>query len=117
MRFRVFLPALSLAGLGSLLLIATRAPSQEPPPPTPPKEYEVLARGPVHEAYAEPVDYNPEPGPVAEKAPPAAIDEFPPDEKPEGNDVEWIPGYWSWDTEGKDYLWVSGFWRDIAPGR
>jgi len=107
---------LVFAGLGTLLLIQTPATTQDPPP-APPDKYEVLARGPVHEAFAEPVDYTPEPGPVAEKAPPEPIDELPPDEKPQGDDVEWIPGYWAWDDEVKDYLWVSGFWRDLPPGR
>ena len=46
----------------------------------PPNEVEVLARGPVHEAYAEPVDPNPVAGPVVAKEPPAPIDELPPDQ-------------------------------------
>jgi hypothetical protein len=122
MRLHFLTPSVVLAGLGTLLLIQSPARTQPapPPPPAPPAasdQYEVLTRGPVHEAYAEPVDYNPEPGPVADKAPPAPIDELPPDQKPEGNDIEWIPGYWAWDGEGKDYLWVSGFWRDMPPGR
>jgi hypothetical protein len=122
MRLRFLTLPLAVAGLGTLLLIQSPARTQPapPPPPAPPAasdQYEVLTRGPVHEAYAEPVDYNPEPGPVADKAPPAPIDELPPDQKPEGNDVEWVPGYWAWDDEGKDYLWVSGIWRDMPPGR
>jgi len=117
MRLRFFALSLAVAGLGTVLLIPSPATPQAPPPPAAPDQYEVLARGPVHEAYAEPVDYQPEPGPVATKAPPALIDELPPDEKPQGDDIEWIPGYWSWDDEAKDYLWVSGFWRDMPPGR
>jgi hypothetical protein len=78
---------------------------------------EVLTRGPVHEAYAEPVDANPQPPPVAPKAPPEPIPELPPDQKPEGDKVEWISGYWSWDVDRKDYIWVSGFWRTAPPGR
>lgn len=117
MRLRLLAPPLLLAGVGTLLLIQSPAPSQDPAPPAAPDNFEVLARGPVHEAYAEPVDYTPEPGPVAAKAPPDPIDELPPDQKPEGDDVEWIPGYWGWDDEAKEYLWVSGFWRDMPPGR
>ena len=39
---------------------------------------EVLTRGPVHEAFAETITFDPEPGIVAPKAPPAAIEEVPP---------------------------------------
>ena len=78
---------------------------------------EVLTRGPVHEAFAETVTYNPEPGVVAPKAPPAAIEEVPPAERPEGDNVAWIPGYWGWDEERNDFLWVSGVWRALPPGR
>ena len=58
---------------------------------------QVLTRGPVHEAFAETVTYDPEPGIVAPKAPPAAIEEVPPEQKPSGDNVAWIPGYWGWD--------------------
>ena len=56
---------------------------------------EVLTRGPVHEAFAETVTFDPEPGIVVAKAPPAAIEELPPDQRPEGANVAWIPGYWA----------------------
>ena len=78
---------------------------------------EVLTRGPVHEAFAETVTFDPEPGIVVPKAPPAAIEELPPDQKPEGANVAWIPGYWGWDDERSDFLWVSGIWRALPPGR
>ena len=116
MRWRTLAVPLALIGPAVVLLIPSPAIPQDPPP-APPDKYEVLARGPVHEAYAEPADNQPGPGPVAEKAPPPAIDELPPDQKPDGNDVQWISGYWAWEEEAKDYLWVSGFWRDIPPGR
>src|SRR5262249_14934551 len=51
------------------------------------------------------------------KKPPAPIDELPPDQKPEGVNVIWIPGYWAWDDEAADFLWVSGVWRNLPPGR
>jgi len=76
---------------------------------------EQLTRGPVHEAYAAPVVFNPTAGVVAPKSPPAAIEELPPDQKPEG-DVVWVPGYWSWDDERQDFIWISGIWRDPPPG-
>lgn len=78
---------------------------------------EVLTRGPVHEAFAETVTFDPEPGLVAPKPPPEAIEELPPDQKPDGANVDWIPGYWAWDDERNDFLWVSGLWRALPPGR
>ena len=77
---------------------------------------EVLARGPVHEAYATTVEF-PTPSPVVPKAPPAPIEELPPDQKPDGDNVQWIPGYWHWDEERTDFIWISGFWRVPPPGR
>ena len=98
--------ALGAAGLASGSL---QQPTEGP---------EVLARGPLHEAFAAPVVYNPAPGAIVPKPPPSEqIEEQPPDQKPQGRDVEWIPGYWSWDDERADYLWISGIWRDIPPGR
>ena len=81
------------------------------------EEVQVLTRGPVHEAFAETVTFDPEPGIVVPKAPPAAIEELPPEQKPEGANVTWIPGYWGWDDERSDFLWVSGVWRALPPGR
>jgi len=78
---------------------------------------EVLTRGPVHEAYAGFVTYNPEPGPLVPKVPPAPIEELPPTERPMGQTVVWIPGYWAWDDERDDFLWVSGIWRVLPPAR
>ena len=78
---------------------------------------QVLTRGPVHEAFAGMVTFNPEPGIVVTKAPPDVIEEVPPEERPEGDNVTWIPGYWAWDDERSDFLWVSGTWRALPPGR
>lgn len=78
---------------------------------------EVLTRGPVHEAFAETVSFDPEPGIVTPKTPPPAIEELPPEQRPEGTNVAWIPGYWAWDDERTDFLWVSGIWRALPPGR
>lgn len=94
-----------------------QAPAAGPAPNAGPNEPEVLTRGPVHEAFAEPVTFDPKPGPAAPKAPPAPIEELPPDQKPAGDNVQWIPGYWHWDEERDDYLWVSGIWRAVPPGR
>jgi WXXGXW repeat (2 copies) len=104
-------------GLGAVLLIGTPARAEEPPPLPQPEGVEVLARGPVHEGYAQPVGTQPEPGVIVAKQPPASIEEVPPDQRPEGDNVQWIPGYWAWDDDQGDYLWVSGFWRAPPPGR
>jgi hypothetical protein len=77
---------------------------------------EVLARGPIHEAFAEPVEGVPQAGPVIVKAPPPPVEEIPPDQAPQGN-MQWIPGYWSWDDDRKDFVWVSGIWRQPPPDR
>ena len=80
-----------------------------------PKAPQVLTRGPIHEAFAAPVVHDPASGPVIPKQPPDPIQEMPPDQKPAGQNVQWIPGYWSWDVSRTDYLWVSGIWRDPPP--
>src|SRR5271157_4581081 len=78
---------------------------------------QVLTRGAVHEAFAAPVPGSPTPGQVIPKEPPAAIEEMPPDQKPSGANVQWIPGYWSWDQGRTDFVWISGVWREPPPGR
>ncbi len=78
---------------------------------------QVLTRGPVHEAFAETVMFDAQPGILVPKAPRAPIEELPPEQKPAGSHVTWIPGYWAWDDERGDFLWVSGIWRAVPPGR
>lgn len=82
-----------------------------------PQGQQILTRGPMHEAFAETVTFNPEPGIVVQKAPREIIEEMPPDQRPEGANVTWIPGYWGWDDERNDFIWISGTWRDLPPGR
>ncbi len=82
-----------------------------------PAGIEVLTRGPVHEAFAETVAYNPQPGLVVGKKPPEPIEEIPPEQRLAGENVEWISGYWAWDEDRDDFLWVSGIWRNVPPGR
>ncbi len=63
------------------------------PPPTPEQEQpEVLTSGPVHEAFAEPVNLRVQAGLVVPDEPPAQIQEVPPDEKPLGSQFVWVPG-------------------------
>ena len=77
----------------------------------------VLTRGPVHEAYAETVVLDPGPSEVVPQPPPEAIEEVPPDQRPDGDNVAWIPGYWGWDDEQHNFIWISGVWRSMPPGR
>lgn len=84
-------------------------PSQEQP--------EVLTRGPVHEAFAEPVTLDNQTGLVVPRQPPPDIQEVPPAQRPEGDNFVWVPGYWSWDTDRNDFVWVSACWRVAPPNR
>jgi hypothetical protein len=103
--------AVLLSGIGS-------AEDEQPPPdPAPPDGVSVLTRGPVHEAYAEPSETQPQASPLITKQPPEPVEEVPPDQKPEGENVQWMPGYWQFDGDTEDFLWVSGFWRNVPPGR
>jgi hypothetical protein len=91
------------------------------PPPAPAEEQpEVLTRGPVHEAYAQPVDVQTREqetdGVVATAPPPPNVQEQPPAARPDGDRYVWIPGYWSWDAEQHNYIWVSACWRVAPPG-
>ena len=81
------------------------------------EDIEVLARGPVHEAFASQINYDPKPGMIVSNTPPEQVDEIPPDYKPDGENVIWIPGYWGFDDQRKDYVWISGVWRTPPAGR
>lgn len=78
---------------------------------------EVLTRGPVHEAFAETISFDPQVGMIVDKEPPQPIEEIPPEQEMEGENVTWIPGYWGWDDEQNDFLWISGIWRNLPPDR
>jgi hypothetical protein len=110
-------PLLLIVGAGLVLQTNLRgqdaAPADAPPPV--PKGVEVLARGPVHEAFAS-LTAEPQPTKVVPKKPPKPLDEMPPEEKPEG-DVLWMGGYWAWDDDRSDFLWVSGIWRTPPPNK
>ncbi len=103
-----------LFSLAALALCLPGA-AQDAPLPDVPVGVEVQARGPVHEAFASP-SADPVPTKPVPKKPPAAIEEMPPPEKPEGKAV-WIGGYWAWDDDRADFLWVSGVWRVAPPNK
>ena len=81
------------------------------------QDYEVLAHGPVHEAFASRYETDDEQHSVINRNPPEPIDEIPPESMPDGDNIVWVPGYWDWDEERSDFIWVSGLWRDVPPGQ
>ncbi|MGA2068916.1 MAG: YXWGXW repeat-containing protein [Thermoguttaceae bacterium] len=113
-----------LVGVLGVAWGASVALGQEAPPPPPEpgaaggaagSGMDVLTRGPIHEAFAQPVNTgNVQPMVVPQK-PPDPIEELPPDAKPEDPRATWISGYWSWADDRKDFLWVSGVWRVPPP--
>ncbi len=107
----------AVVALGMSLTWNEAAAQAVPPPAGAEAGVQVLTRGPVHEAFAETVTFDPEPGIKVPKVPPADIEEIPPTERPAGANVAWIPGYFAWDDERNDFLWVSGIWRSLPPGR
>ena len=81
-----------------------------------PEGVETLLRGPVHEAFAEPLNLDPEDALTIPKEPPKPIEEVPPEIASEEGHI-WIAGYWAWDEEREDFIWVSGVWRKPPQGR
>ncbi len=77
----------------------------------------LIMPGPVHEAMAILDAGRPSPQAVVMAVPPAPINENIPRLKPSGKNVQWIPGYWTWDAGRKDFIWRTGVWRDVPPGR
>ena len=132
---RYILPAVGLSLCCATILrsqvIAPEISDTEPPPAPPavaaddqperarPREItgEPIPGGPVHEAFAEPLVFDPKPGRVLPQPPPAPVDEIPPQTKPEGKDVSWFSGYWAWEDARDAYVWVSGVWRRVPKGR
>ena len=117
--------------LFAALASAPSARSQDPLPlplPVPPGKAESKAepsdsrvtpvdRGPVHEGFAQPGANVRGKGITAPVAPPAPVDEVPPEPKPEGAGVKFLPGYWHWDAEREDFVWVCGCYRTAPPER
>ncbi len=80
-----------------------------------PEDGAAMLRGPVHEAFAEQFSANPTPSEIIGKEPPEPINEEPPEFRPEGENIQWIPGYWGWDIASEDFVWVTGVWRALPP--
>src|ERR1044071_8395008 len=112
----IWLCHFALSAVVLFFACTVRGQPENAPPSIPVEEQpEVLIRGPVHEAFAEPVSFQYEAGVVAPISPPANIEEIPPAYRPAGDEVIWVPGYWSWDEERKNYIWVSACWRTAPP--
>ncbi len=102
--------ALLLAFSAQSLLHSAAQPKDEP-------QVDVQTRGPIHEAFAQPSAEDPIESPIIKKKPPEPIEELPPEQKPDDDDAQWIPGHWAFDEDRDDFLWVSGVWRSPPPGR
>jgi hypothetical protein len=76
-----------------------------------------MTRGPIHEAFAQPVNTGSVKPLIVPKKPPDPIEEEPPSAKPADENAVWIAGYWGWDDDRKDFLWVSGVWRVPPPNQ
>ncbi len=111
---RLAAPALCLLVLPVCGLVGQAA---DETPKGQPLDTRVASSGPIHEAFAAPSPTSLEPPSLVEKAPPKPLKEEIPDEKPEGDNVQWIPGYWDHDSAAGNFVWVSGVWRIPPPGR
>jgi hypothetical protein len=79
-RFRTIIGPLSAIAAAGALLASGRVAAQE-------AGIEELTRGPVHEAFASSVSFNPEPGFLVGTTPPLLIEEIPPEQRLEGDNV------------------------------
>jgi len=110
------------------MIIPTLLMGQQPPPPRPAapqqpsadrasgQNFIALSRGPVHEAFAQPLRTSRSAAIVVDQRPPEPIEELPPREVPQADDIQWIPGYWGWDPAEYEFVWVSGVWRRPPAG-
>ncbi len=92
------------------------APSSGVPPDVA-DDPQPLSHPPRHEVFAASLGINSPPTFSVVYPPPQALPELPPETKPDGADVVWVPGYWTWDTHRDNWLWVSGVWVHAPPGR
>jgi hypothetical protein len=110
-----------VAAAAFLLSAAARAeePRGVPTAPVAPTTggVDVMTRGPIHEAFAQPISTGDVKQLAVPKRPPEAIEEIPPDAKPADENAMWIGGYWAWNDDRKDFDWVSGVWRVPPPGQ
>jgi hypothetical protein len=119
------------AALLAALVVVLPARSQPQLPPPAPEQPEVapepiekpepgvqvLDKGPVHEAFAQPGADVRGKGMTAPKAPPPPLPALPPPTKPDGDHGTGGPRDRHWDAERNDFIWISGFYRNAPPGR
>jgi hypothetical protein len=121
MRHEISFLALRCAAILAVVLFGWQpgpeGAAQQPNPPAEATDIEILGHGPIHEAFAQPTAETLESTIIINKKPPEPVEELPPDVKPEGDNVVWIPGYWAFDQERNDFIWISGFWRNVPPNR
>lgn len=94
---------------------AGQTPARPPPGTTSNSSHDERGRGPAHETLDGP-NAQPRPPLNMTHEPPAAIEELAPDRMTQGNNVQWIGGYWSRDSAG-NFRWVSGLWLNLPTGR
>jgi hypothetical protein len=73
-------------------------------------------RGPLHEAFAQPLEGGETPGATVSRSPPAPLQDVPAAVKPSSSTAIWIAGYWGWDDRAGKFAWVTGVWRIPPPG-
>jgi hypothetical protein len=112
-KFHLLLGSVSAFAVAGSMLLPTAASGQAAQV----EDVQILTRGPVHEAFAESVSFDPVAGVIISALVPEAIEELPPEQQLEGDNVTWIPGYWAWDDDQSDFIWISGIWRNLPPGR
>ena len=128
----------ALIGVGwAISGLSTHLAAQQVPPPPPPDADtppalnapgtpapaaadqsggEVLTRGPLHEAFAEVVAYNPQPGQIVEKSRPKLSKRCRQPKSPRAANSLGSPAIGLGTTNASDYIWISGVWRAPAPG-
>lgn len=83
-------------------------------------QFDTLLSGPVHEAFMQPFNGTAASGVVVQATPPKPLREIAPRFIPQGDDIQWIPGYWSampGQNGDSQFVWVSGTFRRMPPGR
>lgn len=103
-------------GLLTIIALASSGTSQEPDR-IPEDAIQASPRAMLHEAFAQPFDVKPEPGPMIPKEPPPPIPEEPPEQRPADERAQWLSGYWSWDAQKQEFMWVTGVYRVPPQGR
>lgn len=98
--FSILAAAFLTTGCGLLAQKADEAEVEAEPQPLPSRHEVYLPAKAIHSLHSLSVLY----------PPPSPLSEQPPEAKPIGDDVVWVPGYWMWETRRDNWVWVSGVW-------